>query len=215
MSRRALAALAAALLLAACAGRLTSTLGTAPPPASAAGTPTVAVAPSAVEDAVQGLERELVARIARRDWAVPIQLARTGPVLRLRVGAPESFAPDGAQLRPEALLFYAEVAEVLRAAPSFVLHVIGHGDDAPGEEPATGLSSRRAATVASYLRSRGASAARLRAEGRAAREPLVAASDAGAAANRRIELVFRPVVAGAEPAAWMPPEPPVACSNCP
>jgi hypothetical protein len=43
----------------------------------------------------------------------------------------------------------------------------------------------------------------------------VAASDAGAAANRRIELVFRPVVAGAEPAAWMPPEPPVACSNCP
>ena len=73
--------------------------------------------------------------------------------------------------------------------------VVVHGD-ADSADPATDLSARRAASLLNYLASRGLPLTRLRAEGRGAREP--ATPDTGAAANRRVEFVLKPVIAGRE-----------------
>ena len=71
------------------------------------------------------------------------------------------------------------------------VHVLVAGGE--GGATPTSLAARRAATLRAYLEQRGVPATRLRAEGRAA------------AADPRVLLVLKPVVAGREPEAWTPP----------
>lgn len=212
MSRRALAGLLA-LGLAACGG-LKSTLPEVPQPASLAGVPTPALGLAALDGELTRLQAELERRLMGRSWGVPLQLSRPPqPMIRVRLGADETFAAGSAQLEPRSLALYAELAEVLKASPSVVTHVLAHGDAPTSDEPWTDLSARRAASVHDYLASRGVPVTRLRAEGRAAREPATADPAAGAV-NRRVELVLRVVVAGSEAEAWMPPPPSAACLPC-
>lgn len=209
---RRLAAGALALGLSGCASvGLESTLVTAPA-ASLVGVVMPAVAPAGVEAELARLQGELERRVARRDWGVPLQLAR-GPdaQLRVRLGADASFDPGTAQLRADALALYAEIGAVLRAAP-VVTHVLVHGDTAPGE-PATDLTARRAASVLSYLVTQQLPPTRLRAEGRGAAEPATADPGAGAL-QRRVELVVKPVIAGHEAEAWVPPKAAACTGHC-
>lgn len=193
-----------ALALAACAG-LKSTLPAAAATPDYAGTTPASVAPAAREAQLAGLQAALDQHMVQKDWGIPLQLARTGEnFVRLRLGADEAFETGTATLSPRALLALAEFASTLQQAPASVVHVLVHGAD-PGGEPATRLSSRRAASVQSYLLARGVPATRVRAEGRDAREPV--SDNLAAAANWRVDLVVRPVVTGAETEAWMPPRP--------
>ena len=194
---RALAALAP-LLLAGCAAKLTSSLA-APATVSYVGAPAGALTPETLEPALRQLEDELGRRVAGRPWPVPVQLSRNGEVLRLRLGADESFGADSAQLQAAALGVYAELASILSRRPGLVTHVVVHGDT-PAVDPATDLSARRASALQNYLALRGVPGTRLRAEGRGAAEPL--APDVG---GPRVEIVLRPIVAGREAEAWAPP----------
>lgn len=205
-------ALLAALLLAACGPRLTSTLGDASAPAEPFGEPTATLMPATGDSDWLALRAQLDGLVAANQTPVPAQLLPgIDGVLRLRAGSDESFEPGTAQLKPAALAFYAQVASVLRGYGPAVLHVVVHGDVATDEEPSLDLSARRAASLQNVLIGAGAPAARLRAEGRADREPATDGANA-AEANRRVDLVFRPVIAGREPEAWMPPAPvPCAC----
>lgn len=204
------AAALAALAASGCS-TLTSTLPATAPVGSPAGVPTPAVALAALEPELARLERELERRVARREWGVPLQLSRSPDAqLRLRLGADETFDPGSAQLRTQVLALYGEIAAVLRGA-AVVTHVLVHGD-AGEPEPATGLTARRAAAVMSYLVTLDVPAALLRSEGRGAREPATPEPDA-AAANRRVELVLKPIVRGQEPEAWRPPAP-TGCGSC-
>jgi outer membrane protein OmpA-like peptidoglycan-associated protein len=208
--------LAAAALLAGCAGGLTSTLPAVAPSASLVGVPTAALAPEAAEAEMARWQQLLGQRIAGRDWGLPVQLTRTADaLLRVRIGADESFVGDSAQLQPPALLIYAELADVLRQAPASVAHVLVHGDVSWPAEPATDPTARRAASVMTYLLGRGVPGSRLRAEGRGAAEPVTPDVAAGApeSPNRRVEVVVRPIVAGREAEAWLPP-PPIVCDRC-
>jgi len=199
-----------ALGLGACTS-LTSTLPATAPVVSFVGAPTAAVPLAGVDAELLRLQGELERRVARRDWGVPLQLSRGAePWLRLRLGADESFESGSAQLQPAVLLLYAEVGTVLRDAPA-VTHVLVHGD-APEADAATGITARRAASVQSYLLTQRVPGTRLRAEGRGAREP-VTVEPGAAAANRRVELVIKPVIAGREAEAWLPP-PAGGCGDC-
>jgi outer membrane protein OmpA-like peptidoglycan-associated protein len=202
----------AALAVASCAGPVKSTLAPPAAPADAVGVPAPAVGADAAEAQSARVQAELERRLMTRDWGVPLQVSR-GPdgTVRLRMGADESFERATAQLDPRAMLVLTEAASVVRQAPASVLHVLAHGDD-PGSERATSLSARRAASVQSYLVTRGLPPARLRAEGRGAREP--ASTQAADPANWRIELVIRPVIAGREAEAWMPPAALQSCEPC-
>ena len=200
----------AALALGGCT-TLESTL-VAAPAASLVGLATPAVALAGVDAELTRLQGELERRVARRDWGVPLQLSRSPEAqLRLRLGADESFDPGTAQLRAEALALYAEIGAVLRAAPA-VTHVLVHGDAVP-DDPATDLTARRAASVLNYFVTQDLLPTRLRAEGRGAAEPATVEPDAGAV-QRRVELVVKPIIAGHEAEAWLPPKPAGCGTGC-
>lgn len=187
-------------LVAGCTAKLSSSLPTSAPAASYVGAQAGVFAAPMLEEGIEQLQDDLE-RIARRAKPVPAQLSREGDVLKLRLGAEESFGAASAQLRPAALEVYAQLADVLKQRSGTVAHILVHGDET-SEEPSTGLSARRAASVQSYLASRGVPGTRLRAEGRVAAQPL-APDDA--AASRRVELWLVPIVAGSEAQAWVPP----------
>ena len=212
LSRSGSLTLTLTLALAGCATPLKSTL----PPATGlpdfSGMAGATVGPHEVMAQDARLHGDLEQRLAARDWGVPLQVGRTAEgFLRLRLAADESFEPGTAMLTPPAMLVLTETASALAQAPACVVHVLAHGADL-GDEPAVSLSARRAAAAQSYLLARGLPATRVRAEWRGAREP--AAADPAAAANRRLELVVRPVISGAEAQAWMPPLPQTACEAC-
>ena len=187
-------------LLAGCSAQLTSTLPASAPVVSYVGAQAGVLAPETLGTAVDGLQRELE-QIAKARAVVPAQVSREGAVLKLRIAADETFGAASAELRPAALEFYAELAQALAHAPGTVAHILVHGEVASGE-PATDLTARRAASLQSYLVLRGLPGTRLRAEGRGSAQRLT--PDA-APANRRIELVIKPIVAGREAEAWAPP----------
>jgi len=181
------------LALGGCSARLTSSLPPPAAPASYVGAHAGVVGAAALEQELGQLEQALDALAGRRA-AVPVERSRVGDTLLLRFGAAESFAGSGAQLQPAALAAYAELARILSSRPGTVAHIVVRGDaGVPSSEPALGLPARRAASLQAYLATRGVPGTRLRAEGRA---------DAGAEA---IEVLLKPIVAGREAEAWVPP----------
>lgn len=189
-----------ALALTGCSAKLSSSLPATTAPVSYVGVQAGVFDPATLERSLEQVEEDLE-KLARGARPLPAQLSRAGSVLKLRLGAAESFAPADAELLPSALPFYARLADTLRRRPGTVAHVLVHGD-APASDPATDLTARRAAALRAYLVSRGVPETRLRAEGRGLRQPATAD---GAAANVRVEVVIQPIVAGREAQAWMPP----------
>jgi outer membrane protein OmpA-like peptidoglycan-associated protein len=181
------------LALGACSARLTSSLVPPAAPASYVGARAGVIDAAALEQELQQLEQALDA-LTGRSAAVPAQLSRQGGALLLRFGATESFGGSGAQLRPAALAAYAELARILSGRPGTVAHIVVRGDAGlPSSQPALGLPARRAASLQAYLATRGVPGTRLRAEGRADAE------------TEAIEVLLKPIVAGREPEAWIPP----------
>ncbi len=178
------------LVVGGCSAKLSSSLPASVPPVSYVGARTGAFAPDALEAGIDQLQQDLE-RVAKRARPVPAQLSREGHLLKLRLGAGESFGPASAELQAAALEFYAQLAEILVRHPGTVAHILVHDDTASGE-PSTDLAARRANSLQSYLAARGVPGTRLRAEGRGGTGP-------------RIELWLVPIVVGREAAAWMAP----------
>lgn len=177
------------LALGACATAplpLSSSLPAAAGPVSFVGAPAGALAPEAVEPELDALQAQFKGLAGR---GVPLRLAREGTGLKLNFGADESFTPGSAELRPAALSAYAGLARALAARPGMVAHVRVLGDASP--EPETSLPARRAASLESYLSARGVPGTRLRAH--------------GAAGATAVEVLVKPIVAGREAEAWVPP----------
>jgi len=183
----------APLALGACSARLSSSLPPPAPPPSYVGAHAGVIDVAALEQELGMLEDALGALTARRS-PVPVRLSRQGGALALSFGSAESFGGAGAQLDPGALAVYAELARILASRPGTVAHIVVRGDAAlPSSDAALGLPARRAAALHGYLTTRGLPGTRVRAEGRA---------DADAEA---IEVVVKPIVAGREAEAWVPP----------
>lgn len=187
MNRRILAALVPLALGACSGGKLTSSLPSAAMPPSYVGVSAGTLAPEAVEPALKALQGQIDG-LAGRGAPVPLRVQRDAGALKLTLGAAESFAAGDAELLPAALATYAGLARAL-AQPGTVVHVRVLGEVTP--EPAAGLAARRAASVQAYLAARGVPGTRLRAQG---------VEGAGA-----VELLVKPIVAGREAEAWVPP----------
>lgn len=183
----------AALALGGCSAKLTSSLAPPAAPPSYVGAHAGVIDAGALAQELDRLE-EALAALSGRGAPVPAQVSRQGGTLMLRFGAAESFGGTGAQLQPAALTAYAALARVLAARPGTVAHIVVRGDAGlPSSELALGLPARRAASLQAYLATRGVPGTRLRAEGR---------TDAEAEA---VEVLLKPIVAGREPEAWIPP----------
>lgn len=189
-------------LLAGCGGaKLSSSLPASAPVVSYVGAQAGVLTPGPGQAAaIDGLQRDLE-QAAQGVRAIPVEFSRDGGALRVRVGADASFGPDSAQLETGALQLYAALAQVLARRPGTVAHILVHGEVASAELP-TDLTARRAASLRAYFAARGVPETRLRAEGRGSTQRL---TPDGSVANRRVELVLRPIVAGQEATAWVPP----------
>ncbi|TXH05040.1 MAG: hypothetical protein E6R07_05405 [Nevskiaceae bacterium] len=181
-----IAAAALCLMLAACVAPVSRT------------TPVVAsarvLAPSEASAEMAALRRRLeqaaTGAIPRADvhWS-----AQPGDALQLILPMARVFAAGSAQLRADALECFDGIAQALRGSGAVVLQIVVDGD--PGEAADSSLGERRAASLAAYLDELGLDGAHLRHAGSAGPETGV------------VMLTIRPVVAGAEAQAWMPPAP--------
>jgi len=100
------------------------------------------------------------------------------------------FKTGSAELDPSSTTVLDEVAASLKAWPGVRVEIQGHTDNVGATEPNRDLSSRRAESVRQYLISTGIDGARLTAVGYGEDLPVADnTTEAGRAANRRVELV--------------------------
>ena len=101
------------------------------------------------------------------------------------------FEFDKAELGTAAQQNLDKLDNVLTKYPDTNIEVIGHTDDKGTDNYNERLSKRRAASVASYLKSHGIADARITTKGMGESDPKVAnESDASRAENRRVEFVI-------------------------
>src|SRR3546814_8554353 len=105
-----------------------------------------------------------------------------------------TFGYDSANVQPQFRPTLDQVADVLSQYNQTYIDVYGHTDSTGSDTYNQGLSERRAASVASYLQSRGVQAARIGTRGFGESQPL-ASNDTqdGRAAYRRVQLKIGPL----------------------
>lgn len=109
--------------------------------------------------------------------------------LKLDIPSDISFATGSAALNPTLLPVLDRFAQTLRENPGTTVRIIGHTDSTGSNAINEPLSVNRAASVRSYLESRGVAAGRISIDGRGSREPIADNSTAeGRAKNRRVEI---------------------------
>ena len=101
------------------------------------------------------------------------------------------FGFDRSDLGTAAQQNLNKLSDVLKRYPDTDIQIIGHTDDKGTDSYNQGLSERRAASVAAYLRSQGISSTRLVTKGLGESDPKVANnSEDNRAENRRVEFVI-------------------------
>lgn len=112
----------------------------------------------------------------------------------IKVTLPESivnFAFDKSDLTPTAKANLDKLSEVLKNNPDTNINIYGHTDSRGTDEYNQGLSERRAASVKSYLISKGVASSRMFTMGLGEKEPVASnETDAGRAQNRRVEFAI-------------------------
>jgi outer membrane protein OmpA-like peptidoglycan-associated protein len=112
-----------------------------------------------------------------------------GIVVTFASGLLFDFDSDG--VRPEAAANLKNLATSLDKYPNTDLLIVGHTDATGTDSYNQGLSERRAASAAAYLKSQGVASGRLRTSGRGESEPIASNdTEAGQQANRRVEVAI-------------------------
>lgn len=120
-----------------------------------------------------------------------IEVAQTqNNELKVNVPADSGFATGRSDVRPQLRSVLDTFAAGLD--PHMRVRVIGHTDSTGSDAINDPLSLDRAHSVRDYLAAKGVQPARVETTGRGSREPLADnTSDAGRAANRRVEIFLR------------------------
>jgi outer membrane protein OmpA-like peptidoglycan-associated protein len=122
-----------------------------------------------------------------------VDVQRQGDNIVLNMPSDVTFAVDQSDVQARFYPTLDQVADTLNQYPQTVIDVIGHADSTGADAYNQALSERRAASVASYLVSRGVLRDRLYVAGRGETQP-IASNDTpeGRTQNRRVEVVVRP-----------------------
>ena len=123
-----------------------------------------------------------------------VDVIRDGNDLLLRMPSGITFAFDSSDVQPQFQPTLNEVASTLSQFPKTYIDIYGHTDNVGSETYNQGLSERRAQSVANYLASHGVQSARMATRGYGLTQPIATnTTDAGRAANRRVEIKIVPV----------------------
>lgn len=139
--------------------------------------------------------------LRRATQGTGIGVERQGDQIALNMPSNITFDVDSAAVKPGLQPSLNDVAATLVNYPKTTVDIIGHassdGDDAYNQR----LSEQRAASVQSYLVGQGMQPVRARAIGMGETQPIADNStQAGRAANRRVEILLTPVVEDDVPA---------------
>lgn len=123
-----------------------------------------------------------------------VSVTRVGDEIILNMPGNITFQTNSSDLNPQFFDVLDSVALVLTEYDKTVVEVAGHTDSTGTAEYNQALSERRAATVASYVNTRGIDRQRILAYGRGLTQPVADnATAAGRAMNRRVELTLSPI----------------------
>jgi len=124
---------------------------------------------------------------------IALQVREDGALQLLLPGA-DAFSRGGEEPKAPLRLALDRIAAVLAPVSATDIEIFGHTDSIASELHNLQLSIRRAENVAEYLRIRGISLARLRADGKGESEPIADnGTEDGRAKNRRVEILVRPL----------------------
>jgi outer membrane protein OmpA-like peptidoglycan-associated protein len=134
------------------------------------------------------------AELRRQTAGTGVDVIRQGDELLLRMPAGITFDFNSYAIKPQFQATLNEVAQTLESYPSTMIDVLGHTDSVGTDEYNQRLSEQRAQAVASYLTARGVHPARVATRGFGETMPIADnATEAGRAANRRVEIKVVPV----------------------
>ena len=123
-----------------------------------------------------------------------VSVTRVGDEIVLNMPGNVTFQTDSSDLNPQFFNVLDSVALVLTEYDKTVVQVVGHTDSTGSAEYNQALSERRAATVATYINTRGIDRQRILAFGRGLTQPIADNATAeGRAMNRRVELTLSPI----------------------
>lgn len=124
-----------------------------------------------------------------------VSVTRDGDNLILNMPSDVTFASNSETLQPQFYDTLDAVGRVLNAYPSTLIDVVGHADSDGPDDYNQALSERRARSVADYLvRNGNLRPQRIALAGYGESRPIASnATAAGKAANRRVEIVIRPL----------------------
>lgn len=138
-------------------------------------------------------EQEMRAQLA----GTGITINRVGDKLILVMPSNITFDVNSAAVKPEFNQTLQSVSLLLARYNRTIVDVIGHTDSDGSEEYNLNLSRERAVAVANLIASYGVDSRRFFVDGRGENSPIASNStDAGKAANRRVEIEIRPLVNG-------------------
>jgi len=123
-----------------------------------------------------------------------VDVARKGDNITLNMPGNVTFAFNSANIDPQFYTVLNDVAGVLREYNQTVVEVAGHTDSVGSDEVNQRLSEQRAEAVAQYLAAQGVQRERLITVGGGKRYPIASNdTEAGRAANRRVEITLVPI----------------------
>lgn len=134
------------------------------------------------------------AELRRQTAGTGVQVIRQGNELLLRMPSSITFDVGSFALQPQFDRTLREIAITLNEFPATMIDVLGHTDSSGSEEVNQRLSEQRAKAVADSLAARKVVRARIATRGFGETMPIENnASEAGSAANRRVEIKLVPV----------------------
>lgn len=134
------------------------------------------------------------ARLRQQTAGTGIDIERQGDQLVLRMPEGITFAYNRYDIQPQFRGTLDQVAATLQEYRSTAIDIYGHTDSTGSDSYNQTLSERRAQSVADYLVMRGIDRVRLATRGFGESQPIADnGTDAGRAANRRVELRIVPV----------------------
>lgn len=165
------------------------------------------LAGAAVGRYMDNQEYDLKKRLQAERAADLLNITRlNGNALKIGVASDSSFAVDSATLSQQAQVTFNKIATVLKDYEKTAIHVVGHTDSTGSAQYNMELSRKRAASVANFLTGHGVNAKRVLTWARGESEPIASnATKAGRTANRRVDIVIKPIVEGNAAAAFSVP----------
>ena len=132
--------------------------------------------------------------LRRQTAGTGVEVERQGDELVLTMPSGITFAFDRYDIQPQFRGTLDQIAQTLQDYPQTMIDIYGHTDSVGTDAYNQTLSENRARSVADYLSARGVQSVRMATQGFGETQPIASNdTDAGRAANRRVEIRIVPV----------------------